>query len=307
MRAAPGDADAARRARPAPTCRRCARPATPATTPRADARAAPRPRARARSDDRVLTGLGHARAGPPRLLAAAWRYGLAARRADPDADAPYPVIVDAYVELGRYDAAGARRCSASSTSKPTLASYARVSYFRELHGDLPGAPQAMRAGGLGRRRRGRERRLRPDAARHARVRPRPARRRPAGLPRSRSRASRATCRPPPGSRASTRPSGRTGAAIRRYRDVVARLPLPEYVVGARRDRAGGRARRPGAAATSRWSAPRSACCRPTASTPTSTSPCSRPTTAARPARSRWRGAPGPPRRACARPTRSAGR
>src|SRR5436190_1930219 len=69
-------------------------------------------------------------------------YGLAARRANPASDAPFPVIVDGLVELGRYAEAG-RELQRFVDAKPTLASYSRVSYFRELHGDLEGAAQAM--------------------------------------------------------------------------------------------------------------------------------------------------------------------
>ena len=57
--------------------------------------------------------------------------------------APYFVIVDAQVELGRYGDAQ-RTLQELIDLRPTLASYARVSYFRELHGDLAGAMQAMR-------------------------------------------------------------------------------------------------------------------------------------------------------------------
>ena len=55
----------------------------------------------------------------------------------------YGVIVDALVELGRYDAAE-RTLQRMVDLKPNLDSYARVSYFRELHGDLAGAVEAMR-------------------------------------------------------------------------------------------------------------------------------------------------------------------
>jgi tetratricopeptide (TPR) repeat protein len=53
------------------------------------------------------------------------------------------VLADAQIELGRYG--GARRTIQTFVDlKPTLASYARVSYFRELTGDLAGAAEAMR-------------------------------------------------------------------------------------------------------------------------------------------------------------------
>jgi tetratricopeptide (TPR) repeat protein len=71
------------------------------------------------------------------------RYGLSARRLNPRSFAPFSVVVDARIELGRY-AAAARTLEKMVDFKPGLASYARVSYFRELHGDIPGAIAAMR-------------------------------------------------------------------------------------------------------------------------------------------------------------------
>ena len=154
--------------------------------------------------------------------------GLAARRANPASNAPYPVIVDGLVELGRYPEAG-RELQRFVDAKPALASYSRVSYFRELHGDLDGALAAMRlavsAGGdvaengayvqtlLGNLEfdRGglRAARAAYGAALQAFPRYVPA---AAGLARLDA------------------VEGRTDEAVRRYRDVVARLPLPEYVI-----------------------------------------------------------------------------
>ena len=73
----------------------------------------------------------------------ALRDALAARRAAPAVDKPFGVLVDALVELGRYRAAGAA-LQEMVDRRPDLAAYARVSYFRELHGDLRGAAAAMR-------------------------------------------------------------------------------------------------------------------------------------------------------------------
>jgi tetratricopeptide (TPR) repeat protein len=70
-------------------------------------------------------------------------YGLKAHRIGPHVLAPYFVIVDAQVELGRYGDAE-RTLQTLVDLRPTLASYARVSYLRELHGDLAGAIRAMR-------------------------------------------------------------------------------------------------------------------------------------------------------------------
>jgi tetratricopeptide (TPR) repeat protein len=53
------------------------------------------------------------------------------------------VLVDALVELGRYREA-VDAVQAMVDLRPDLASYARVSYVRELYGDLPGAVDAMR-------------------------------------------------------------------------------------------------------------------------------------------------------------------
>lgn len=71
------------------------------------------------------------------------RYGLKASRLEPHSPRPYAAIVDAQVELGRYDAA-ARSLQRMIDLRPSLASYSRVSYFRELHGDFDGALEAMR-------------------------------------------------------------------------------------------------------------------------------------------------------------------
>jgi tetratricopeptide (TPR) repeat protein len=156
-------------------------------------------------------------------------YALAARREAPAAVDPYAVLVDAQVELGRYRAAE-RSLQAFVDRKPTLASYARVSYFRELHGDLGGAVAAMQlavsAGGAATENLSYVQTLlgnleldrgHLDAARRA------YRTALTGLPgyvpalAGLARVDAA--------------GGRLGAAIVRYGDVVARLPLPEHVVG----------------------------------------------------------------------------
>jgi tetratricopeptide (TPR) repeat protein len=71
------------------------------------------------------------------------RLGLEAQRLMPELVASYPVIADAQIELGRYGAAE-RTLQRFLDLKPNLASYSRVSYYRELHGDLDGAVEAMR-------------------------------------------------------------------------------------------------------------------------------------------------------------------
>jgi hypothetical protein len=69
---------------------------------------------------------------------------LAARRADPSVVRPYGPLVDANVELGRYGAA-ARALQEMIDRKPEFAGYTRVSYLRELHGDVDGALEALKA------------------------------------------------------------------------------------------------------------------------------------------------------------------
>ena len=71
------------------------------------------------------------------------RYGEQALRLEPNSVRPYAAIVDGQIELGRYGDAR-RSLDRMVALKPNLASYARISYFRELHGDLDGALEAMR-------------------------------------------------------------------------------------------------------------------------------------------------------------------
>jgi pentatricopeptide repeat protein len=89
----------------------------------------------------TLTGLG--------LLAlsrhdfsAALDLGRRAHELDPDSSQPLGVVVDAYVELGRYDEA-AEAVQEMLDRRPSLASLSRASYLRELNGDVPGAITAM--------------------------------------------------------------------------------------------------------------------------------------------------------------------
>ena len=55
----------------------------------------------------------------------------------------YGTLVDALVELGKYDEA-VEASDKMLSIKPSLSSYARASYLRELHGDTDGALKAMR-------------------------------------------------------------------------------------------------------------------------------------------------------------------
>ena len=100
-----------------------------------------RSQARAPGQPDTMTALGLlalARHDFPAALA----WGERARAANPDGAEPLGVVVDARVELGRYDAA-AEAAQAMVDRRPGLASLARVSYLRELHGDSDGAVAAM--------------------------------------------------------------------------------------------------------------------------------------------------------------------
>jgi tetratricopeptide (TPR) repeat protein len=194
-----------------------------------------------RADGLLRAALAEHPGDPGALVASAglalsrhdFRGGLAlarrAHRAQPEALAAYPALVDALVELGRFGAAE-RTLQRMVDAKPTLAGYARVSYQRELHGDLAGAAAAMRraiaAGGPARESVAAVQSLlggiellrgRPGAARAAqRAALAAAPRYPAALA-GLARLDAAT--------------GRLDRAIRRWRGLAARLPLPEYVLG----------------------------------------------------------------------------
>jgi tetratricopeptide (TPR) repeat protein len=152
-----------------------------------------------------------------------------ARFEAPDRLAPYPVLVDALVELGRYGAAD-RALQHYVDEKPSLGSYARVSYLRELHGDLRGAAEAMRlavdAGGAA-----------PENVAYVQSQV-GALELQRGRPATAERAFRAAQDAQPLSAPAAAGLARVAAArgnlplaIRRWRTLVARLPLPEYVIG----------------------------------------------------------------------------
>lgn len=76
-------------------------------------------------------------------FAEALRLGSVAQAAAPARAAVYGVLTDAHVELGHYAEAVAA-AQRMVDLRPDAASYARVSYVRELHGDIEGAMDAMR-------------------------------------------------------------------------------------------------------------------------------------------------------------------
>ena len=98
-----------------------------------------------RRDPRDVAGLIGAGtlAGLRHDFGAQLRRGRDARRVAPALARPLTVVADAQIELGRYGAA-AGTIQRLVNLKPALPSYARVSYFRELSGDVNGAVTAMR-------------------------------------------------------------------------------------------------------------------------------------------------------------------
>jgi tetratricopeptide (TPR) repeat protein len=69
-------------------------------------------------------------------------WGERAHALNKDYPAAYAVVSDALVELGRYDEA-VETIQEMVDHRPDLTSFARVSYIRELMGDVPGAVDAM--------------------------------------------------------------------------------------------------------------------------------------------------------------------
>ncbi len=93
------------------------------------------------NDLRTLVGRGLL-ASAQHNFPAALQFGQSAAAAAPRSADPLAVVADAQIELGRYpEAAGTLQRMVDL--KPNLASYSRVSYLRELHGDVPGAIAAM--------------------------------------------------------------------------------------------------------------------------------------------------------------------
>ncbi len=159
---------------------------------------------------------------------AALRHGQTARQEHPRSFAPFAVLVDAEVELGRYGAVE-RTLQQMVDFKPGLSSYARVSYFRELHGDLAGAVAAMR--------------LAASAAPGSGENGAYVQTLLGNLEFSRGRLAAAAAsyrvalaafpgyvRASAGLAGVDAAQGNFGPAIERLRAVVERLPLPEYVI-----------------------------------------------------------------------------
>jgi tetratricopeptide (TPR) repeat protein len=65
-----------------------------------------------------------------------------AKKINPDNAYIYGVLVDANVELGNYEEA-VKMSDVMQKLKPSLESYSRASYLREIYGDYPGSIEAM--------------------------------------------------------------------------------------------------------------------------------------------------------------------
>ena len=97
---------------------------------------------RPRDNAAALTGLG-ALAAARHDFPAALRHGRAAVAVDPYRAAALGVVVDALIELGRYEEAFGT-VQRMVDLRPDTASYARASYAWELRGDVARATDAMR-------------------------------------------------------------------------------------------------------------------------------------------------------------------
>ncbi len=68
---------------------------------------------------------------------------LAAQKVNPYSAAVYGILTDAFVEDGDYDKA-ITMADKMASLRPDIRSYSRISYLREIHGDFPGAIEAMK-------------------------------------------------------------------------------------------------------------------------------------------------------------------
>jgi tetratricopeptide (TPR) repeat protein len=76
-------------------------------------------------------------------FAEALQTGELARNLYPHSAFVYGILVDANVELGNY-AAAVENSDKMISIRPDIRSYSRIAYLREIHGDFPGAIEAMK-------------------------------------------------------------------------------------------------------------------------------------------------------------------
>jgi tetratricopeptide (TPR) repeat protein len=70
-------------------------------------------------------------------------YATKAQKINPYNAFVYGMLIDANVELGNYTAA-VENADKMVSIRPDIRSYSRISYLREIHGDYPGAIEAMK-------------------------------------------------------------------------------------------------------------------------------------------------------------------
>jgi tetratricopeptide (TPR) repeat protein len=75
-------------------------------------------------------------------FSAALEWGEQAKQINPDRTYAYGVIADAQIELGRYEEA-VETLQTMVDLRPDMSSYSRISYIRELHGDMEGALEML--------------------------------------------------------------------------------------------------------------------------------------------------------------------
>lgn len=93
-------------------------------------------------DDYVSVSASGALALARHQFHAALEWGQKARQINPDRTYAYGVIADAQIELGQYSEA-VETLQAMVDLRPDMSSYSRVSYIRELHGDIEGSLDMM--------------------------------------------------------------------------------------------------------------------------------------------------------------------
>jgi tetratricopeptide (TPR) repeat protein len=93
-------------------------------------------------DDYVSVSASGALALARHQFHAALELGEKARQINPDRPYAYGVIADAQIELGQYSDA-VETLQAMVDLRPDMSSYSRISYIRELHGDIAGSMDMM--------------------------------------------------------------------------------------------------------------------------------------------------------------------
>jgi tetratricopeptide (TPR) repeat protein len=159
----------------------------------------------------------------------ALQWGDRARQLDPAGARPLGIIGDAQIELGRYTQA-VQTFQAMVDRRPDLGSFARVSYARELYGDVNGAiaamQQAVEAGGPV-----------PENSAYTRVLLANLYFNAGRLAEAEAQDRRALFDDPnypyalAGVARVEAARGQYGAAIERYRQAVDAYPLPDFVIG----------------------------------------------------------------------------